>query len=55
MSATDVFVTDAQHEARWKLWKAEGRALERRRVGRVRILAGVVALAMGLLWLTLAL
>ena len=53
--STDLFVTDEQHEARWQLWKAEGRALERRRVGRARMFGGVVVLAMGLWWLTIAL
>jgi hypothetical protein len=46
--------TEAQYEARWQLWKADGRVAERRRVDRVRILAGVVAFALVVFLLTLA-
>ena len=46
-------LTEAQYEARWQLWKADGRVAERRRVDRVRILAGVVAFMLVVFLLTM--
>jgi hypothetical protein len=51
-STTEV-PTEAQYEARWQLWKADARMAERRRVDRVRILAGVVAFALVVYLLTM--